>query len=127
MVAADTALKDHRWPGSPSWSPDGNWVLFDITKNGRFGATHSMKVAVAGPDKGKIVDLGVGLGGVFSPDGKKIVFFLNGNNPMKAKSGLWMMNTDGTNRLRLLSPMVSGWKEDPGRQFAPKPTQVATA
>lgn len=118
MVADDTALKDHRWLGSPSWSPDGNWVLFDITKNGRFGATHLMKVAVAGPDSGKIIDLGVGLGGIFSPSGKQIVFFLNGNNPMKAKSGLWMMNADGTDRKRIGSGFYPQWSPDGKRILA---------
>lgn len=112
MVADDTALKDHKWLGSPAWSPDGNTIAFDITKNHRWSHTHIVTVDVAGPDEGKTVDLGVGLGGHYSPDGKRLAFFMNGKNPLNVKAGLWVMNVDGTERKRLGWGLHPQWSPD---------------
>jgi len=75
-------------PGAtdPSWSPDGQWIVFDTSGSGVIWKVH--------PDGSGLTRL-VGRVGTsldempaWSPDGKTIAFVKNGQ--------LWLMNADGT-------------------------------
>ena len=112
LVADENTIPGRNFLGSPVASHDGNWVVFDATKGRAFSGTKLIRIAIAGPDKGKVVDLGYGVGPSFSPDDKRIAFFLNNNNPEKAERGVWIMNTDGSGRERIGRGLHPQWSPD---------------
>src|SRR5690606_31900916 len=82
-----------RWHASPSWSPDGNTILFHAFPNDdTTGDSHVYSVK---PDGSDLKDLGLGENAGWSTDGKQIVFSIAQQNPEKAQAGLWIMNADG--------------------------------
>lgn len=118
LLADENALEGHKFLGSPSMSHDGKWVVFDATKNRTFSKTRLMKIGLTGPDKGKVIDLGTGLGGSFSPDNKQIAHFLNGKNPEMLDRGTYVMNFDGTNRTKVSTGIIPQWSPDGSRLLA---------
>lgn len=112
LIADENTIPDREFLGSPVASHDGNWVLFDATKGRSFAKTRLVKVAIAGPDKGKVVDLGYGVCASFSPDDSQIAFFLNNNVPSGEERGVWIMNADGSERERIGSGCHPKWSPD---------------
>lgn len=112
LIADENTIADHGFLGAPTMSRDGNWVLFDATKGRSFAKTRLTKIAVAGPDDGKVVDLGYGVCGSFSPDGTQIAFFLNNNAPSGEERGIWVMDADGKNRHRVTTGCHPHWSPD---------------
>ncbi len=117
-----TLLVDN-WPGaieSPSFSPDGSKILFthDISGfeagNGRQMDTHIFLLDLA---SGDTTDLSSGkpagtndLYPRFSPDGSRIIF-CNAPNDGSNPGDLWLMETNGQNRKKLLANgMMPDWQ-----------------
>ncbi len=75
--------------------PDDSTLVYGSTAPD--GATRLYRLGV-GNDQAA-VDLGLGRDGAWSPDQDRIVF--NGVNEQGGEPGLWLMNGDGSNRLRL--------------------------
>lgn len=99
--------------GSPRWSNDGTRIVFDsITPGFNWGRAKIFVVVVEGAKKSAFVDLGYGIAPVWSPDDNLIAFCINPGNPMDAKTGVWVMNADGTGREWL----CDGWCP----RFSPK-------
>jgi len=109
LIADENTIPGRAFLGAPVMSHDGNWVIFDATKGRAFSGTKLIKVAVDGPDKGKVVDLGYGVCGSFSPDDQQIAFFLNNNSPDKEERGIWVMNADGAERRRITNGYHPHW------------------
>lgn len=112
LIADENTIADHEFLGAPVMSHDGNWVLFDATKGRTFAKTRLIKVAVAGANKGKVIDLGYGVCGSFSPDDAQIAFFLNNKVPSGDERGIWVMDADGKNRRRVTNGCHPHWSPD---------------
>jgi len=83
-----------------------------------WGQCHVLVIAVAGPFKTMVKDLGCGNCPTWSPDDGRIAFHVLYGNPYGAAPGIWLMNADGTDRKQLSN---SGgrprWSPD-GRKIA---------
>ncbi|QDU08391.1 M56 family metallopeptidase [Gimesia aquarii] len=101
--------------GSPCWSAQGRQILFDATPGKDWLKTRLIKIDIT-KSSTETSDLGAGSCPVFSPDGKQIAFLLNSNKVTGAKAGIWLMDSDGTNRRRLGGYGVPKWSPD-GRQL----------
>lgn len=80
----------------PSWSADDRTLIFGSTA-GDGGPTRIYRIDANGA--AQPVDLGLGRDPAWSPNQDRIVF--NGVNDAGGEPGLWLMNSDGSNRLRL--------------------------
>jgi len=109
-----TLLVDN-WPGaieSPSFSPDGNWVVFshDISgyevSSGRQLNTHVFLMKTDGSDTVDVsANKPAGTNDTmprYSPDGTKIIF-CNTSNDGSHPQEIWMMDLNGENRTRIIS------------------------
>ncbi|QDU07477.1 M56 family metallopeptidase [Gimesia aquarii] len=114
LLADETLLDGYTFLGGSAWSHDEKWIACGATPYpGRgYSKSHLVKFCINGPDEGKKVDLGCGLSPSWSPDDKQISFLINGNNPIGAKAGLWVMDADGKNRRRLGYAVHGQWSPD---------------
>ncbi|WP_144059949.1 DUF1583 domain-containing protein [Rhodopirellula sallentina] len=93
--------------GSPAWSPDQQWIAYDLCN----GSTRDSRVMIVSVDGGEPKDIGFGSMPNFSPDGSMIAFSAFGE-------GIGVMNRDGSNR-RILNRR--GWQ----LQWSPEPNKLA--
>ena len=95
------ALSPFAFHGSPTWSHDGKKIAFDAWTGDRnnYGESH---VFVMDADGRSPRDLGPGAMPSWSGDDKQFVFHQYGG-----KSGIWMMNIDGSGRTRLTKGGIS--------------------
>ena len=96
--------------GTPSMSPRGDTLLYDMSPTGQFGATHVFTVRPDAEEKAK--DLGVGNAPSWSPDGARIVFHVTAGNRDEIKPGVWVMNADGTGRTWLCEGKAARFSPD---------------
>jgi serine/threonine-protein kinase len=79
----------------PSWSPDASMIVYSSTRS---GAGRS-RIYVRNLNTGVEVDLGLGKDPVWEPGGSRILF--NGFDERGENPGLYLIDVDGGNRLRL--------------------------
>lgn len=87
--------------GMPSWSPDGNSIVYSITTRGKKGPLVSNigTINLNSFESSLLTDIS-DLGRhepVWSPDGKKIMYLENGRHNLI----LFVMNEDGTDKIQL--------------------------
>ena len=112
---AEEPLPGYHHCGSPSWSDDGGQIVFDATPGRSWSKTHLLALGVVN-GKRKLTDLGPGNCPALSPDGKRIAFLLNGGAVPGAQPGIWVMNSDGSDRRRLWQGSGNPkWSPDGGR------------
>ena len=97
--------------GTPSWSPDGNWVAFDATASS-FVRAEVFAYAVVGPQKGTLKNLGPGNCPTFSRDASQIAFYLEARNAAGGQPGVYLMNADGSGRRFLCGGDHPKWSPD---------------
>ena len=99
--------------GSPEWSRDGTMVAYDANPEiDQYLASKIFVCALTGPFKGENADLGYGNVPSWSPDDRRIAFFLNQGNASGARWGVWVMDADGSNRTWLCPGWYPRWSPD---------------
>ncbi|MGH7558418.1 MAG: TolB family protein [Gemmatimonadota bacterium] len=99
----------------PSWSPDGNQILF---WSGRTGQNEVWVMDADGSNPTRLTDGGgENLEGDWSPDGSRIVFRRNTGDG----GDLWVMNADGSNP----EPLFGLPGQDANAQWSPDGSKIA--
>jgi Tol biopolymer transport system component len=102
--------------GSPNWSSDGRYLIFDATPQPRrYDLSRMYVFAMSGPFKGTAIEIGCGNAARFSPDGSRIAFHVRPGNPDGHQGGIWVMRDDGTERKRLAEGTRPRWTADSKR------------
>ncbi len=96
-VIVDEPGQGHAFCGSPFWSSDGRQILFDATPQADWQLSRVMAIRLEGGPP-RVAHLGMGCCPNLSPDGKRIFFLSNEKN---VETGVYAMNADGSNRVRL--------------------------
>lgn len=94
---------DRREHGSPSWSPDGEWLVFTRSDDG--GMSNDVVLARAdGSGETRVVTQGKGMRSSpsFSPDGSRIAFL---ESTSVRTSDLWTVAPDGSGRRQVTNSM----------------------
>ena len=105
--------------GSGAWSRDGKRIYFDATTGESDPMRHlrtRLKVLDLEDGRPRVTDLGHGNCPTPSPAGDQVIFLMNPANAAGAVPGLWIMNSDGTDRRRLDGDGRPEWSYD-GHQF----------
>jgi len=98
---------------SPEWSHDGTMVAFDAVPDvGALGKAHLIVYAAQGPFRGMFTDLGCGNTPSWSPDDRKIAYMVNPGNPCGSKAGIWVMDSDGSDREWICRGWYPRWSPD---------------
>jgi RNA polymerase sigma factor (sigma-70 family) len=114
-MISDESVPGRNSSGSPTWSADGSRILFDATPGNDWHKTHVMSINV-NDGRPTFTDLGPGNCPTISPDGKKITFLLNPDALVRAESGVWVMEADGSHR-RLAGPYGAPFWSGDGREL----------
>jgi Tol biopolymer transport system component len=126
MLTAVTAGRD----GSPAWTATGDRILFDVTfpPGAPYAETTSSNLFSMDPNGGSIRQLTSEPIHVFdgdpaiSPDGTQIAFDrfdLSGR-----RTGIFLMNADGSNIVRITTPPASAAGGDQQPNFSPDGTRL---
>jgi hypothetical protein len=103
--------------GSPAWSHDGKQILFDCATGGaEFSTVARLKLLDLADGRLELRDLGAGSSPDVSPSDDRIIFLLNPGAAVGAAAGVWLMNSDGTERRLLGGSGRPKWSPD-SRQF----------
>jgi RNA polymerase sigma factor (sigma-70 family) len=87
--------------GSGAWSRDGKRIYFDATTGDSDDMRHHrtrLKVLELEGGRPRVTDLGHGNCPTPSPASDQVIFLMNPSNAAGARPGLWIMNSDGTDR-----------------------------
>lgn len=101
--------------GSPMWSNDGKRILFDAMRTTEVQLSRLKSIELIGGQL-TLTDLGVGNCPTLSPAGDRIAFWLNPGGVPGAQAGVWLMQSDGSQRRLLGSFGRPKWSPD-SRQF----------
>lgn len=104
---------------NPSWSPDGNWIVFESKKAGNWDIW--LMDSKGNNLKQLTFDNTSDLSPSFSPDGRKIAFerhkyFMLSQGKVEVGHGIWIMDSDGENMKEIVSCedhcMSPSWSPD---------------
>ena len=103
----------HPGSGSPTFSDDGAMIAFDAFPGDfDYQKARIFVYANEGPFRGAFRDLGYGNVPSWSPDGRRIAFMLNSGTPNGEEAGVWIMNSDGSDRRRIAEGWAPSWSPD---------------
>jgi Tol biopolymer transport system component len=87
----------------PIWSPDGRWIVYEVSRDDELGTVEMWRVR---PDGSDAMLLGEGSMAAFSPDGTRLA--------MVRENGLWMMGPDGSNATLVIpATIIDGYAWSP--------------
>ena len=97
--------------GSPTFSPDGQWVAFDAYKSNAPRVVSEVWIVKAdGSDPRKLV---AGATPRWSPDGKRLLFMREQRNPVEQQQhGVFLVDRDGTNEHFICEGRWPDWSPD---------------
>ncbi len=101
--------------GSPTFSPDGQWVAFDAYREGYNNSPSECWVAQR--DGLGLRKLAVGATPRWSPDGKTLLFMRDEANDPTRKGGIFRIDRDGTHETRIRDGRWPDWSPD-GKMIA---------
>ena len=113
-LIADEPLPDQLCSGMPDWSHDSHRIVFETTGS-QWPVARSMAIE-ARDGRPTFTDLGPGNHPTFSPDDKRIAFYLHPGAEPGAEAGGWLMLADGSDRQRVGESGAPFWSPD-GRGF----------
>ncbi len=108
-------LKDHREIGSPTFSPDEQWIAFDGYQRGYYGS--DAEVWIVRRDGTELRKLTTGATPRWSPDGKRLLFMREKTMRPGAKLGIFVIDRDGKNERFVCPGRWPDWAPD-GKQIA---------
>ena len=120
VLARSTASGPYYW--STDWSPDGAWILFDLSK-GEGGRTRLMAIHPNGTGRRQIGVFNTGSHCTcadWSPDGTRIAYQAT-TTPTGDYPELYVMNSDGSGRVRLTQNRA----RDENPDWSPDGTRIA--
>jgi Tol biopolymer transport system component len=100
-----TGTRNNCGGGSPSWSPDGEWIAFNLCTN-KGGFKVLTAIWLIHPDGTGLHMLTHGYAPAWSPGGQWIAY--QASSPDGTKSGLFMVHPDGTGRRQLIPETSTG-------------------
>lgn len=114
-LIADEPDPGRKYCGSPRWSSDGRRLLFDSSPGTEWQKTRLKSIDLT-DDRLKVADLGLGNCPSFSPDGKRIAYLVNHGAAPDLKYGVWIMQSDGSDRRHYEVFGIPKWSPD-GKQL----------
>jgi hypothetical protein len=114
-LIADEPVPGLSWTGAPDWSHDGTKIVFD-TSVGKEWQDSRLMILENGSGRPTFRSIGSGNCAKFSPDDRRIAFWLNPGAVPGELEGVWIMNADGTGRRRIGGFGAPFWSDD-GRQI----------
>src|SRR5262249_41142365 len=115
-----TLIADEPDPGldycnTPSWSHGGARIVLQARSWTGRGGTRIKMIEVR-DGRPTLTDLGAGHCPSFSRDDQRIAFVLNPGEEPEAEGGVWVMQSDGSDRRRVGEFGFPSWSPD-GREF----------
>jgi len=90
---------------SPSWSPDGERIVYMCRIGGGTAVTEICDMKADGSDRRRLTNnTVVDATATFSPDGQQILFHRTVAPGTPGVQQLWLMNADGTGQIQLTNP-----------------------
>lgn len=110
-----------QWCGTPSLSPDGRTLLYDMSPPRASGITRLFTARLDRPEEPP-KDLGPGYAPAWTPEADRVAFYMTSNNRDGVKKGIWVMHADGSGRTWLCEGRWARFSPDGQRvMFADKP------
>ena len=102
----------------PMLSPDGTKIVYCSGKDTLYWQIYVVDTAGKSPKRLTDVNSGDACGPAWSPDGKKIAYYVFANTHPSRNPAIWIMDADGSNQKRIAEHgMDPTWSPD-GRQIA---------
>src|SRR5262249_24993190 len=111
ILIADASVRGLHAFGPPTWSHDGRRILYDAFPQGQMHSAHLKAIELA-EGRPTVTDLGPGNCPSFSPDDKRIMFYLSPNALVDTKGGVCVMQADGSQRSSLGAEGRPRWSPD---------------
>ncbi len=96
----DEVVPGKTFAGSAKWSHDGRRIVFDATPGMNWQQSHLMMLEIR-DGRPSFTDLGPGNCPTFSRDDKRIAFLLNPGAVAPAQAGIWVMQSNGSERTQV--------------------------
>jgi Tol biopolymer transport system component len=106
-------LKGYREIGSPTFSPDSEWIAFDGYQGGFYGS--DAEVWIVRRDGKDLRKLTTGATPRWSPNGEQLLFMREKSKQPGAKLGIFIIDQDGKNERWICAGRWPDWSPDAKR------------
>lgn len=111
------------WNGNPTWSPDGQWIMFDSSRDGPNAAARNLFVVRPDGTALRRVTRQPGYSGQpsWAPDGKRVAFVFGLPH---AAGNIFAMLPDGTGSYQLTHQEGDEWRSATYGRWSPDSTRI---